>query len=161
MSSALERIVNFLQVFRHLNYHILMFFLAYIGIYRTPAGWYGQEPYLGPAHLWLWQNMGVWDEKIAPKWGGTANAQFRFSVSYRVNLACSCSRESFKLICIFHKFHIRKKLVRSRPYNSTVTSPLDATGFSKFFYLIFFMSEARINFTRIRDSRHRQTTDQR
>ena len=26
--------------------------------------------------------MGVWDEKIAPKGGGTANAQFRFSVSY-------------------------------------------------------------------------------
>ena len=65
-----------------LNYHILVFYLAYIGIYQTPAGWYGQEPYLGPAHLWLWQNMGVWDEKIAPKWGGTANAQFRFSVSY-------------------------------------------------------------------------------
>ena len=65
-----------------------MFFLAYIGIYRTPAGWYGQEPYLGPAHMWLWQNMGVWDEKIAPKWGGTANAQFRFSVPY-VFRACS------------------------------------------------------------------------
>ena len=81
-SSALERIVNFLQVFWHLNYHILVFFLAYIGIYRTPAGWYGQEPYLGPAHLWLCQNMGIWDKKIAPKWGGTANAQFRFSVSY-------------------------------------------------------------------------------
>jgi hypothetical protein len=41
--------------------------MAYIGIYRMPAGWYGQEPYLGPAHLWLWQKMGVWDEKIAPK----------------------------------------------------------------------------------------------
>ena len=26
--------------------------------------------------------MGVWDEKIAPKGGGTANAQFRFSVSH-------------------------------------------------------------------------------
>ena len=76
------KIVSFFQVFRHLNYHILVFFLAYIGIYRTPAGWYGQEPYLGPAHLWSWRNMGVWDEKIAPKWGGTTNAQFRFSVSY-------------------------------------------------------------------------------
>ena len=91
------KIVSFFQVFRHLNYHILVFFLAYIGIYRTPAGWYGQEPYLGPAHLWSWRNMGVWDEKIAPKWGGTTNAQFRFSVSYND----------------FHLFQFSRAFVRS------------------------------------------------
>ena len=28
-----------------------MFFLAYIGLYRTPAGWYGQKLYLGPGKI--------------------------------------------------------------------------------------------------------------
>ena len=51
MFSALEKIVSFFQVFEHLNYHILVFFLAYIGSYRTPAGRYGQKPYLGPAFM--------------------------------------------------------------------------------------------------------------
>ena len=67
------KIVSFFQVFRHLNYHILVFFPAYIGLYWTPAGWYGQKPYLGPAHMWLWQNMAVCDAELGPKWGGVTN----------------------------------------------------------------------------------------
>ena len=80
--SALQRIVSILQVFWQLNYRILMFFRAYIGIYRTPASWYGQEPYLGPVHKWPWQNMAVRDEEIALKWAGITNAHLKFSVSY-------------------------------------------------------------------------------
>ena len=72
------KIVSFFQVFRHLNYHILVFFPAYIGLYWTPAGWYGQKPYLGPGHMWLWQNMAVCDAELGPKWGGVTNTRFTF-----------------------------------------------------------------------------------
>ena len=83
-SSAHEKIISVLQVFWHLNYHILVFFLSYIDLYRTSAGWYGQEPYLGPAQPWPWWNMGVWDEVIALKWDGMTNAHLKFSVSYGI-----------------------------------------------------------------------------
>ena len=76
------KIVSFFQVFRHLNYHILVFFPAYIGLYWTPAGWYGQKPYLGPAHMWLRQNMAVCDAELGPKWGGVTNTRFTFLASY-------------------------------------------------------------------------------
>ena len=76
------KIVSFFQVFRHLNYHILVFFPAYIGLYWTPAGWYGQKPYLGPAHMWLWQNMAVCDAELGPKWGGVTNIHFKNFMSY-------------------------------------------------------------------------------
>ena len=55
--------------------------------------------------------MGVWDKKIAPKWGGTANAQFRFSVSYclfgiKIILEMNCTTSSitatvFLFFCFF------------------------------------------------------------
>ena len=77
------KIVSFFQVFRHLNYHILVFFPAYIGLYWTPAGWYGQKPYLGPAHMWLRQNMAVCDAELGPKWGGVTNTRFTFLASYK------------------------------------------------------------------------------
>ena len=77
------KIVSFFQVFWHLNYHILVFFPAYIGLYWTPAGWYGQKPYLGPAHMWLRQNMAVCDAELGPKWGGVTNTRFTFLASYR------------------------------------------------------------------------------
>ena len=76
------KIVSFFQVFRHLNYHILVYFPAYIGLYWTPAGWYGQKPYLGPAHMWLRQNMAVCDAELGPKWGGVTNTRFTFLASY-------------------------------------------------------------------------------
>ena len=76
------KIVSFFQVFRHLNYHILVFFPAYIGLYWTPAGWYGQKPYLGPAHMWLWQNIAVCDAELGPKWGGVTNIDFKNFMSY-------------------------------------------------------------------------------
>ena len=76
------KIVSFFQVFRHLNYHILVFFPAYIGLYWTPAGWYGQKPYLGPGHMWLWQNMAVCDAELGPKWGGVTNIHFKNFMSY-------------------------------------------------------------------------------
>ena len=78
------KIVSFFQVFRHLNYHILVFFPAYIGLYWTPAGWYGQKPYLGPAHMWLRQNMAVCDAELGPKWGGVTNTRFTFLASYSI-----------------------------------------------------------------------------
>ena len=78
------KIVSFFQVFRHLNYHILVFFPAYIGLYWTPAGWYGQKPYLGPAHMWLRQNMAVCDAELGPKWGGVTNTRFTFLASYLI-----------------------------------------------------------------------------
>ena len=81
------KIVSFFQVFRHLNYHILVFFPAYIGLYWTPAGWYGQKPYLGPAHMWLWQNMAVCDAELGPKWGGVTNIHFKNFMSYRSSTA--------------------------------------------------------------------------
>ena len=61
----------------------------YIGLYRTPAGWYGQQPYLGPANPWPWRNMGVWDGEIAPKWGGITNAQL--SSDSILSVLCSYS----------------------------------------------------------------------
>jgi len=90
------KIVRFFQVFRHLNYHILVFFPAYIGLYWTPAGWYGQKPYLGPAHMWLWQNMVVCDAELGPKWGGVTNIHFKNFMSYihRLDERCSQFRNS-------------------------------------------------------------------
>ena len=82
------KIVSFFQVFRHLNYHILVFFPAYIGLYWTPAGWYGQKPYLGPAHMRLRQNMAVCDAELGPKWGGVTNTRFTFLASYEEKKNC-------------------------------------------------------------------------
>ena len=42
--------------------------------------------------------------------------------------------------------HIRKTLVRSTSYNSTVTTLVDWQNFSKFHFFIFFKWEARISF---------------
>ena len=65
--------------FWHRNYHILQ---AYVGLYRTPARWYGQKPYLEPTHISPWRNMVVWDEAIALTWGGITNAHLKFSLSH-------------------------------------------------------------------------------
>ena len=81
------KIVSFFQVFRHLNYRILVFFPAYIGLYWTPAGWYGQKPYLRPANMWLRQNMAVCDAELGPKWGGVTNTRFTFLASYTYEIS--------------------------------------------------------------------------
>ena len=81
-----------------------MFFLAYIGLYRTPVGLHGQELYLGPAHLWLWRNMDVWDKVIALKWGGKTNAHLKFSVSYKkifLNIQLLESKKILRKFMIF------------------------------------------------------------
>lgn len=117
MSSALERFVSFLQFFWHLNYHILMFFLAYIGLYRTPVGLHGQEPYLGPAHLWLWRNMDVWDKVIALKWGGITNAHLKFSVSYKKKFSNIQLLESKKILRKFMIFFFGSKLHNSKNHD--------------------------------------------
>ena len=98
------KIVSFFQVFRHLNYHILVFFPAYIGLYWTPAGWYGQKPYLGPAHMWLRQNMAVCDAELGPKWGGVTNTRFTFLASY------------FSLFLFLHEHPRMSQLSRPWPF---------------------------------------------
>ena len=102
--APLKDLSAFYRFFWHLNYHILMFFLAYIGLYRTPVGLHGQEPYLGPAHLWLWRNMDVWDKVIALKWGGKTNAHLKFSVSYKkifLNIQLLESKKILRKFMIF------------------------------------------------------------
>ena len=110
-----------LQVFWHLNYHILVFFLAYIGIYRMPAGWYGQEPYLGPAHLWLWQNMGVWDKKNSSKmrWHSKCSVQILSVVSTHMHMRTQLRMHTHMRVQITHAYAHAQKHPHSQALTNT------------------------------------------
>ena len=62
--------------------------------------------------------MGVWDKKISPKWGGTVNAQFRFSVSYELvsiltNWGSSEQSKNHMLLYYFNFIAKVRKILKS------------------------------------------------